>query len=161
MRPKFILLPIVTVLLVSLVGNIYFYSEQRQSTLRNIALKEQASELDTSVSNLKDEIAELENQLNYLQEGPRLVTRLGTKDIRYDYEGQIIRFYISGEVWNVGTTIAHNSKLHVTLYQGSTIANNTYIEIGEINPGTHADVASDVFYTGSKLTNWTITPGCD
>lgn len=161
MKLKFILLSLVTILLLSFVGNIYFYNEQRQSTIRNIALKEQASELNTSATNLKDEIAELENQLNYLKEGPRLVTRLGTQDIRYDYEGQIIRFYISGEVWNVGTTIAHNSRLHVTLYQGSTVANDTYIEIGSINPGTHADVASDVFYTGSKLTNWTITPECN
>lgn len=161
MKPKFILLPLVTVLLVSLVGNIYVYSEHRQSTIRNVALKEIASELNTSATNLKDEIEELENQLNYLKEGPRLVTRLGTQDIRYDYEGQTIRFYISGEVWNVGTTIAYNSRLHVTLYQGSTITNDTYIEIGNINPGIHADVASDVFYTGSKLTNWTITPECN
>ena len=151
-----------TVLLVILVCNVYFYGEQRDSALRNAVLTEQASELLTLTSTLESETAELEDQLNQLlQVGPRLVTRLGAQDIRYEYEGQIIRFYISGEVWNVGTTIAHNSKLHVTLYQGSTIANDTCIEIGNINPGTHADVASDVFYVGSKLTNWTITPECD
>ena len=151
-----------TILLVSLVGNVYFYSAQRNSTLRNAALKEQASELRILTSTLENEIAELEDQLTQLgQEGPRLVTRLGASDMRFNYTGQETRLYISGEIWNVGTSAARNSRLHVILYQGVTVANDTYVELGTINVGSYVDVASNIYYTGNALTDWTLTPECD
>ncbi len=65
LKSKLTLAVIVTILLVSLVGNVYFYSEQRNSTLRNAALKEQASELGALTSTLENETAELEDQLNH------------------------------------------------------------------------------------------------
>ena len=148
-----------TILLVSLIGNVYFYSAQRNSTLRNAALKEQASELRILTSTLENEIAELEDQLTQLgQEGPRLVTRLGASDMRFNYTGQETRLYISGEIWNVGTSAARNSRLHVTLYQGVTVANDTYIDLGTIDVGSYVDVASNIYYTGNALTDWTLTP---
>ena len=162
MKSKLTLVAIVTVLSVSLVGNVYFYSEQRDSTLRNAALREQASELRTLTSTLENETAELEDQLNQLsQEGPRLVTRLGASDMRFNYTGQETRLYISGEIWNVGTSAARNCRLHVTLYQGVTVAKDTYVELGTIDVGSYVDVASNVYYTGNALTNWTLTPECD
>jgi len=162
LKTKFILAAIVTVLLVSLVGNVYLYYEQRDSPLRNAALRVQASELRTLTSTLQNETAELEDQLNQLsQEGPRLVTRLGASDMRFNYTGQETRLYISGEIWNVGTSAARNCRLHVTLYQGGTIANDTYVELGTIDIGSYVDVASNVYYTGNALTNWTLTPECD
>jgi len=162
LKTKFILAAIVTVLLVSLVGNVYLYSEQRDSPLRNAALREQASELRTLTRTLENETAELEDQLNQLsQEGPRLVTRLGASDMRFNYTGQETRLYISGEIWNVGTSAARNCRLHVTLYQGGTIAKETYVEVGTIDVGSYVDVASNVYYTGNALTNWTLTPECD
>jgi len=162
LKTKFILAAIVTVLLVSLVGNVYLYSEQRDSPLRNAALRVQASELRTLTSTLQNETAELEDQLNQLsQEGPRLVTRLGASDMRFNYTGQETRLYISGEIWNVGTSAARNCRLHVTLYQGGTIANDTYVELGTIDIGSYVDVASNVYYTGNALTNWTLTSECD
>jgi len=78
--------------------------------------------------------------------------------MRYDYPGQDIRLYISGEIWNVGTAAAQNCKLHVTLYQGDTVAKDTYIELGTINAGSFVDVASNVYYAGDALTNWTLVP---
>ena len=162
LKSKIIRVAIVTVLLVSLMGNVYFYSEQGDSPLRNAVLKEQASELRALASTLENEIAELEDQLNQLgQEGPRLVTRLGARDTRFNYSGQETRLYISGEVWNVGTSAARNCKLHVTLYQGVTIAKDAFIELGTIDVGSYVDVASDVYYTGNALTNWTLTPECE
>jgi hypothetical protein len=162
LKSKLTLAAIVTILLVSLVGNVYFYSEQRDSTLRNAALKEQASELRTLASTLENETAELEDQLNqFSQEGPKLVTRLGASDMRFNYTGQETRLYISGEIWNVGTSAARNGKLHVTLYQGVTVAKDTYVELGNIDVGSYVDVASNVYYTGNALTNWTLTPECD
>lgn len=88
----------------------------------------------------------------------RLVTRLGANDMRYNYTGSDIRLYISGEVWNVGTEAAQNCSLHVTLYQGNTVAKDTYIELGTINGGSFKDVAANIYYTGESLSNWTIIP---
>jgi hypothetical protein len=78
--------------------------------------------------------------------------------MQYDYAGSDIRLYISGEVWNVGTDIARNCKLHVTLYRGGTVVKDTYIELGTINPATFREVATNIYYTGVALTNWTIIP---
>jgi hypothetical protein len=162
LKSKLTLTAFVTVLLVILVCNVYFYGEQRDSALRNAVLTEQASELLTLTSTLESETAELEDQLNQLlQVGPRLVTRLGARDMRLNYTGQETRLYISGEVWNIGTFAARNCKLHVTLYQGVTVANDTYIELGTIDVGSYADVASNVYYTGNALTNWTLMSECD
>ena len=153
---------IIAILSVSLVGNVYFYNEQRDSAFRNAALQVQASELNASKSSLENETAELKDQLNQLnQEGPRLVTRLGARDMRFNYTGQETRLYLSGEIWNVGTSVARNCRLHVTIYQGVTVANDTYIELGVIAAGAYVDVASNVYYAGNALTNWTLTPECD
>ncbi len=81
--------------------------------------------------------------------------------MRFNYTGQETRLYISGEIWNVGTSAARNCRLHVTLYQGVTVANDTYVELGTINVGSYVDVASNVYYTGNALTNWNLTPECD
>jgi len=81
--------------------------------------------------------------------------------MRFNYTGQEIRLYISGEIWNVGTSAACNCRLHVTLYQGVTVAKDTYVELGTIDVGSYVDVASNVYYTGNALTNWTLTPECD
>jgi hypothetical protein len=152
----------VAILFVSLVGNVYLYIEQRDSTLRNAALIEQTSELRTLTNTLENETAELEDQLTQLSiEGPRLVTRLGASDMRFNYTGQETRLYISGEIWNVGTSAARNCRLHVTLYQGVTVAKNTYVELGTIDVGSYVDVASNVYYTGNALTDWILTPECD
>ncbi len=162
MKSKFTLAAIVTVLLVSLVGNIYFYNEQDGLALHNAGLKVQASELSALSSVLDSETAELKDQLNQVgQEGPKLVTRLGARDMRFNYTSQETRLYISGEIWNVGTSTAYNCKLRVTMYQGVIVANDTYIELAIINAGAYIDVASNVYYTGTALTNWTLTPICD
>ena len=103
----------------------------------------------------------LQSQLNLLSQEKvpaRLVTRVGGSDMRYNYSDQRIRFFITGEVWNVGTEAAVNCSLHVTLYQGDTVANDTYIELGTIAGGSFTEVASHIYYTGDALTKWTITP---
>lgn len=161
MKSKLTLAVIVTILTISFAGNIYFSTEQRDLTLRDAALRLQGSELSTLTSTLVNETAELKDQINQLsQDGPRLVTRLGARDIRFNYTGQDTRLYVSGEIWNVGTSTARNCKLHVTIYQGLTVANDTYIELGGIDAGTYVFAASNVYYTGDALTNWAITPEC-
>lgn len=130
--------------------------ESQMANLRN-----QTNSLQSEGSLLHDEKTNLQSQLSQLSQGkvpPKLITRLGASDMRYNYSGQDIRLYITGEVWNVGTEAAQNCSLHVTLYQGDNVANDAYIQLGTIEGGSFTDVARNVYYTGDALTNWTIIP---
>ncbi len=103
----------------------------------------------------------IQNELDLLRDEktpPRLVTRIGARDMRFNYSGQDIRLYISGEVWNVGTETAHNCSLHVILYQGNTVAVDTRIWLGDLSGGSYLDVGRNIYYAGDTLTHWTITP---
>jgi len=143
-------------------------SENTNFTTRVADLEDQAAILSNQTdilqeenSNLLDEKTNLQSQLNQLsqQDVPAtLVTRLGARDMRYNYSGQNLRLYITGEVWNVGTEPAQNSRLHVRLYQGDFVAVDTYIELGTINGGSYTEVAKNIYYSGSALTKWTIIP---
>ena len=58
----------------------------------------------------------------------------------------------------LGTETALNCSLHVTLYQGITVAEDTYIRLGDIGGGSFVDVGKNIYYSGDALTNWTIIP---
>ena len=125
-------------------------------------LLNQTGSLQSENSNLQSENAAIQNQIDQIGT-PKIVTMLGATDVRSTPEAGhpwsgVIRFYISGEVWNVGTGAARNCRLHMTIYQGGTVANETYVELGTINAGTYTDVAANIYYTGEALTNWTIIP---
>lgn len=197
----------IAILVASLIGNFYFYSQlfasgqvsfrrERIANLQNqlLDLQRQASNLQNERDQLKAQIKPLEIQVENLQnkttallrenfllqnmkdnlEGQlyqlllanqgktaTLVTRLGASDMRYNYSGQEIRLYISGEVWNVGSVTAQNCRLHVTLYQGDVVANDTYIDLGTIEAGSYVDVARNIYYSGTALTKWRIIPESD
>jgi regulator of replication initiation timing len=125
-------------------------------------LRNKTDSLQSENSNLQSENAAIQNQIDQIGT-PKILTRLGATDVRstpaagHPWSG-IIRFYISGEVWNIGTGAAKDCKLHVTIYQGEIVANETYVELGTINAGSYTDVAANIYYTGEALTNWTITP---
>ncbi len=124
-------------------------------------LQNQTNDLKTENSELQTNNSKLQSQLSSLSEEtipPRLVTRLGATDMRFSYPGQSIRLYISGEVWNVGATMAENCSLHAILYQGSAVAKDTYVLLGDIAGGSFTDVTANIYYTGIALTNWTIIP---
>ena len=125
------------------------------------SLSNQTNNLQSENSRLLDEKANLQSQLNLLSQEKvpaKLVTRVGGSDMRYNYSGQEIRFCVTGVVWNVGTEAAVNCSLHVTLYQGVTVAQDTYIELGTIVGGSFTQVFRNIYYTGDALTKWTITP---
>ncbi len=125
-------------------------------------LSNQANSFQNENAALQSENAAIQNQISQIGT-PKIVTRLGATDVRstpaagHPWSG-VIRFYISGEVWNLGTGTAKDCRLHVTLYQGNTVANDTYVELGTINAGSYTDVAANIYYTGEALTNWTIIP---
>jgi hypothetical protein len=135
---------------------------------RIAVLEGQAATLGNELVSLQGENAkalnekvDLQNQLSLLSQGKvpaKLVTRLGASDMRYNYSGQDLRLYISGEVCNVGTEPAVNSSLHVTLYQGTTVAVDTHIVLGDLPGGSLTDVGRNIYYTGEPLTDWSITP---
>jgi len=130
------------------------------------SLSNQTKNLQAENACLQSENADLETQLSYVpasQGSPKILTKLGTTDVRsspaegHPWSG-IIRFYVSGEVWNAGTADAHDCRLHVTLYQVDAVANDTYIDLGTIEASSYVEVNSNIFYSGSPLTNWTIIP---
>jgi predicted RNase H-like nuclease (RuvC/YqgF family) len=143
-------------------------NEINQLNTQITPLEKQIDDLNHEIINLQKENnllltkkINLEGQLNQLvlaKEGKTatLVTRLGARDLRYNYSGQDIRLYISGEVWNVGQIEAKNSRLHVTLYQGENVAKDTYISLGNLDPGSYVDVAQNIYYSGNALTEWKI-----
>lgn len=207
MKTKTAVLAISAVLLVSLAANGYFLTFQN-GTEQNRILKNQATDLQAQLANLKEqanllqsekasletqaadlqsqeanlsnqtdnlqaenaylqtENADLESQLSRIpvpQTAPKILTRLGTSDVRSSpFEGHpwsgVIRFYISGEVWNVGTADAHECRLHVTLYQVDAVANDSYIDLGTVEAGSYVEVDSNIYYSGNALTSWTIVP---
>ena len=140
----------------------YLYS----LTLDNSSVQKQVDDLRRQEADLLSEKVSLQGQLQTQQSranSPELVTRLGVKDVRaspyanHPWSGRI-RFYLSGEVWNVGQVPALNCKLHVVLFQGTTVANNTYVMLGTIKPGSFVDVSANVYYEGEALTSWSVTP---
>jgi regulator of replication initiation timing len=164
---------------VDLQSQVADLSNQTSSLQNEIAdLKNQEEDLSGQLSSLsiqtwslwnengrlQSEKSNLQTLLSQLSQGKvaaRLETRLGARDMRYNYTGSDIRLYISGEVWNVGTEPARNCRLHVTLYQGETVAEDTYIELGTINGGSYVDMARNIYYAGDALTRWTIIPEYD
>jgi hypothetical protein len=150
----------------SLVVNTYFMVQLCSFTANSSNIQKQIDDLTSQISDLKCQEANLQGQMQTQQNragSPRLVTRLGAKDVRaspyanHPWSGKI-RFYISGEVWNVGQIPAYNSTLHVVLFQGANVANDTHVMLGTIKPGSFVDVSADVFYEGNALTSWNITP---
>jgi hypothetical protein len=142
--------------------------ENAKAVAQMADLEGQAASLSKRVNSLRnensivlDENVNLQSQLSVLSEAnvpAKLVTRIGASDMRYNYSGQEIRLYITGEVWNVGTEAAQNCRLHVVLYRGVNVAKDTYIELGTIIGGSYTEVATNIYYAGDKLTNWVITP---
>ncbi|MGF3522433.1 MAG: hypothetical protein ACQXXJ_04980 [Candidatus Bathyarchaeia archaeon] len=175
MKTKSALAATTIVLFVSLVANAYLYTQQLIVANDDLRFRSQLSALESQLStvqgqlrslqdenaNLQRENANLKHQLYYERE-PFLVTMLGVSDVLYNpqYRGRSLtpRLYIQGEVWNAGDKVAYNCSLHVVLYQGSAVANETTIELGNIKPWTYVKVDRNIYYEGERLTNWTITP---
>jgi hypothetical protein len=162
LKSKLALAAVSISLVVSLAANVYFYDMQQHRFASDSALQKQAADLCDQINNLQSEKANLQTQLIQTS-APKIITRLGATDVRsspapgHPWSGRI-RLYVAGEVWNVGTAAAFNCSLHITLYQGDVVANETCVELDTIAEGSWKDVAVDIYYEGSALTNWTIIP---
>ncbi len=163
---KLALILISVILVGSFTFNTYFLAKIYSSNMSNSLVQRQIDDLRNQILGLQGEKASLQDQLQRQQSEanpPELVTRLGAKDIRaspyanHPWSGEI-RFFVSGEVWNAGQISAYNCTLHIVLYQGTTVANDTHVMLGTIEPGSFVDVSTNVYYAGEVLTTWNIDP---
>ena len=122
-------------------------------------LDSQINSLDTQVTNLQNQINTLQSTIDALK-APKLihVNIIGTNN-RPLFQTPYLE--ITGEVVNVGTNTAYNSKIHVVLYQGEVVAEDTYINLGTIVGEGYETVDSKIYYTGETLTGWSMTTEWD
>ncbi len=140
--------------------NVYLKDQNVALETQLTLLANQTFSLQTENTNLKATVA---NLLPYQPNRSVLVTRVGTTDVLNSSNAHSPfrpRLYIQGEVFNLGDRTAYNARLHVTLYIDDQIVQDTYIELGNIEPLNYASVSRDIFYeaNGQRLTNWTIKP---
>lgn len=150
-RLKIALVVVSILFVVSLIANLYFYNKQYGIT-PDSGLENQIADLQNQVSNLQDEIDALKSA-NLVK-----VNLVGT-DNRPLFQTPYCR--IKGCVVNVGTDTAYNCKLHIILYQGEVVAEDTYINLGTISGEGWRLVDSKVYYEGEALTHSSITPEWD
>jgi chromosome segregation ATPase len=145
-------------------GNITYYNSQIDSKNSQITslqnqisnLNSQINSLNTQITNLQNQITDLQNQINSLKAPKLIKVDLRAEDNRPWLQTPYLHVY--GYVCNVGTFTAYNSKIHVVAYQsGGVIAIDTYITLGSISGESWTRVDTNVYYSGSALTGWTLT----
>lgn len=150
---KTVLIVLGVLLAISLIGNgVLLY--QRYGTSEG-GSEGQIADLQNQIATLQNEKTALQNEIDNLK-AAKLVTRLGASDNRPFLGDKSL--FIEGSIWNVGTNPAHNCRLHVVLYQGQTIAEDTYITLGTINGQSYTDISENVYYDGEALSDYTIDP---
>lgn len=67
--------------------------------------------------------------------------------------------HVHGNICNVGTNSAYYWTLHVVGYQsGGVVAIHTFIDLGIVTGESWTSVNLILYYNGSALTSWTMTP---
>jgi len=119
-------------------------------------LQDQISGLNSQISSLNAQITDLQNQIDTLKAPKLIKVHLMSDDNRPWLGTPYLHVY--GYICNVGTNTAYNSKIHVVAYQsGGVIAIDTYITRGTISGESWTSVDSNIYYSGSELTGWTLT----
>lgn len=118
-----------------------------------INLENKVAELQNQIVGLEEQTEDLQKKINFLL-NPKIVTNLGVSDVRREP----YRLYIDGHAGNYGFETAYNCRLNVTLLRGREVVEETLIWLGTIEGGEYVKVNENIHYTGDKLTHWTITP---
>lgn len=139
-------------------GNITYYNSQINSLNSQVAnLQNQISSLNSQISSLNSQIESLESQIDSLKAPKLIKVNLRADDNRPWLGTPYLHVY--GYICNVGSNLAYNCKLNVIAYQsGGVVAIDTYINLGAISGESWTSIDSDIYYSGSALTSWTITP---
>jgi hypothetical protein len=102
------------------------------------------------------QITDLQNQITALNAPKLIKVNLRADDNRPWLGTPYLHVY--GYVCNVGTYPAYNSKIHVVAYQsGGVIAIDTYSTLGTTMGESWTSVDSNIYYSGSALTGWSLT----
>ena len=147
---KIALVLVSAVLIVSVIFNVYLYSQQH-------GISEDGG--------LEGQIADLQNQVNSLTaerdglKASKVIHSVSASDTKPMLSTDYL--HVVGSIWNVGTNTANNCRLHVILYQGQTVAKDTIINLGAISGESSVYVDEKVYYEGSALSDWTIVPEWD
>ena len=115
------------------------------------------TDFQNQINTLNGQVSQLQTDKSSLQSlaAPQLIKiNLEETDVRSGTPYLRVRCVVV----NVGSDTANNCKLHVILYQGSTIAKETDIILGSITGKNWTRVDQQVFYTGSALTDRSVTP---
>jgi polyhydroxyalkanoate synthesis regulator phasin len=159
-------------------GNITYYNSQISSLNSQIAdlqnqknqlqtwlsgnitnYETQISSLNVQITDLRNQITDLRNQIDTLRAPKLIKVNLRADDVRHVYSWDPDdNLHVYGQICNVGTNWAYNCKLHVVAYQSGVVAIDTHIILGTIAGESWTSVDSTVYYSGSALTDWTITP---
>ena len=73
----------------------------------------------------------------------------------WSLEAPYLHYY--GEVWNVGNETAYDCRIHVTAYQGTVKAIDTWIGLGTIPGENKKSLDETLDYEGEPLTFWNET----
>jgi hypothetical protein len=134
------------------------------------SLQNQTVQLQSDNLMLQSENADLKKQLSLATPASSnwyswLETKLGAKDINsspyskaYPELKVVTRFYIQGEVTNVGNGTAYDAKLHIKLYQAQVLTYEVYFTLGNLESGSTVNVDENIVYTGEALSSWEILP---
>ncbi|MEM1986379.1 MAG: hypothetical protein QXG36_02600 [Nitrososphaeria archaeon] len=126
-------------------------------------LKENVTELKQKIKQLEEQSIQFQKRILGLQ--GHVNSLMAPKLIKIDLKAEDNRpetgtpyLHVYGYICNVGTYTAINSTLHVVAIQSNgVIAVDTRIELGSIDGETWKHIDSNIYYSGSKLVNWTLT----
>jgi uncharacterized membrane-anchored protein YhcB (DUF1043 family) len=148
-----------------LAGNITQLQSQYQdyASTHNHTDSEYSS-LESAYNSLRSTFTSLQSQYDSMKNErdslklPKLIkVNFGASDNRPWFGTPYLN--INGVLINVGSNTAYTCRLHVILYQsGGVTAKDTYINLGSINGESWTNVNTNVYYEGSGLTTWSITP---
>jgi len=147
---------IITVSLAVLFGTIsaWAYTQVGDLNVRLTNLEAEKKTLRTQIGNLTAKINNMTGQIDALEASKLIQVNLNVEDVRpLPAESYL---HISGEIVNVGTNPAYNSKLHVVAYQGLVLAIDTHIQLGTINGQSWITVDSNIPYSGSPIDIYTV-----
>ena len=182
-QTKVALIIVSILFVISLIANLYLYARQYGGITPDGGLEQQIADLQSQLDSLnathqnyvsthshtnleydilENQIADLQDQTNSLQtqikdlESAKLIlVNLYGTDTRPLFQTPYL--HVQGEVVNVGTDYAFNCRLHVILYQGEVVAEDTHVNLGTIIGEDYTTVDSKIYYEGEALTDWSIT----
>jgi cell division protein FtsL len=154
---------------VALIASVFYYStalNAKDSDITDLnallyTKNDEVANLSAQIDTRNNEISSLNSQISSLQSQNDALMAPNLVWSRFDVRIDQGFFMISGGICNTGTETAFDVRLHVVAYAvDGTKVIDSYREVGSLNGKQLVDVRGglDIYYGGSILDNWTITP---